>query len=564
MKNHLKSSVCLCLAVMLLVLPARPVSAQDTAESLKAVAVVSVAPGQEMLEDIGFLTQSAGQPLFGQLAAGFAQPYLQAMDQTKPAGAYVALDEQMQPTGVAFAPVTDLDALLAVMKEQVGEPEDKGNGILEIATDQPQPMFVKQQGSWAFFSQNMEKLSGALPQDPSTILGDLPQKYSVAVRIYASNVPDVFKQMAKDQIQQGFDASAATNDEAVQKLGRNSMKSVYEFVDGTEQITVGWAIDPAKQSTHIDTSITAVPGTGLARRMAMLSETKSKFAGFNIPGAAVSMNVTARSSKEDIDQSLIVLDTFRQKALEAIDKDKSLANDADKQVAKDVLGSLLDVVQKTAESGKTDAGASLVLKPGELGFAMGIYVLDGPTLDSAFKKLVAAAKNEPQFPDVAFDSAKHGEVTFHTVTAPVADPEAAKLLGDTMDLYVGIGPEALYTAFGTDGLTLVKQAIDDSAANAEETVSPFNLTIALTPIAKFVESMDNDPMAGMVVAALEKSTGKDHVVIDGTSIPNGVNYQVKIEAGVLQLIGQMGAMAGAGGPGGPGGAPPAGLDSEPF
>ena len=87
------------------------------------------------------------------------------------------------------------------------------------------------------------------------------------------------------------------------------------------------------------------------------------------------------------------------------------------------------------------------------------------------------------------------------------------------------------------------------------------LTIAATPIAKFVaKAAEEDSakmQAAMVAGALEKTGGKDHITITATPIAKGVRVRLEVEEGLLKLLGSMGAMLSPGGMGGPGGdAPP--------
>ena len=51
------------------------------------------------------------------------------------------------------------------------------------------------------------------------------------------------------------------------------------------------------------------------------------------------------------------------------------------------------------------------------------------------------------------------------------------MLGDKLDVAVGIGAKSVYLAVGTDSLTLCKKLIDNSKADAGKQVPPFQLNV---------------------------------------------------------------------------------------
>ena len=85
-----------------------------------------------------------------------------------------------------------------------------------------------------------------------------------------------------------------------------------------------------------------------------------------------------------------------------------------------IVNQLLDVADATVKAASMDCGASLVLKPGSLGFVAGGFVADGEKLADAVKKLAGlAAKKDPNFPGINFDAETYEGVTFHTAKIPL-------------------------------------------------------------------------------------------------------------------------------------------------
>ena len=109
--------------------------------------------------------------------------------------------------------------------------------------------------------------------------------------------------------------------------------------------------------------------------------------------------------------------------MKGIEQDGNLANDEERQTAKAIVNQLLDVADATVKAAKMDCGASLVLKPGSLGFVAGGFVADGEKLADAVKKLAGlAAQKDPNFPGVNFDAETYEGVTFHTAKIPLRTP----------------------------------------------------------------------------------------------------------------------------------------------
>src|SRR4051812_48798969 len=105
--------------------------------------------------------------------------------------------------------------------------------------------------------------------------------------------------------------------------------------------------------------------------------------------------------------------------------EKEQVEEEEAAAAKELLGSVMDVLSATVKEGKFDGGALAITDESSLTIVAGGHVVDAAKLEEALKKAVTfAQKNKPEeFEDVEveFDSGKHGGVRFHTVTFPVKD-----------------------------------------------------------------------------------------------------------------------------------------------
>lgn len=140
---------------------------------------------------------------------------------------------------------------------------------------------------------------------------------------------------------------------------------------------------------------------------------------------------------------------------------------------------------------------------------------------------------------------EHQGVKFHVVSVPVTEKtkdrdKVVQLIGEKLEVVLGIGPQAVYVAAGRDALKTLKQAIDRSEARGSQAVSPLEFSIDLGTVARFMAEVGKEKDKQNAQRALEKATGKDHVTLVATAIPRGLRFRLEVEEGALKMIGSMG------------------------
>ena len=531
------------------------------AQAQKPLAVISVSGVDNVLGDVQYLTQAAGAGDAGQLLMLMAGPYTAGIDKTRPIGAIVTMADPAAggpaPVDVlAFVPVKDLNTVLSVLSEAVGEAEDAGDGV-KMLSGGDSPVYIKDANGWAYLGMTKQAVMNPPAGDPTALLGGIEKEYDIAVRLNVQNIPAQYRQMAVEEMQKGFDAELQNNivdgggdRELADKLARNTLNSMKSLINESDTITIGWLVDASKQDVHLDFAFTAVPNTRLAEQFATLKDTKSDFSGFELPESAFTLNLSGVVSEEDKAQANAILNAVRTEAIKEIDNESDVP---DKAAAKKVLGEAFDVLIDTLESGKIDGGAAVKLEPDSLAIIAGGYVSDGAKAKQVFDQLLDLAKQDPKTPDLNLQQSTHGGVELRTMNVPLpddADADARKLLGDRVDVVVGTSGKAVYFGMGKGSLELLKQAIDNSATGAGNTVPPFKFIMALGPILEFAASMENNPVVAQAAAAAKDFKGRDRVSVVAQPIENGAVYRLKVDDGVFQLIGKAASMAGAGGGGG--------------
>ncbi len=530
--------------LFLLLLVAMPVAQVQAQQQNKTVAVMSVSSVDSLLGNVGYLGEAAGFAEALPIVTMMAGPYLEGVDRGNPIGMVLNTDgQEFSPLG--FVPVKDLDKVFAAMEDTVGSPRDAGNGIKEIPGFQP--IFIKEQGGFAFIGQTIESM-GELPQKPVASLGNLPNEYDFAVRGFLQNIPEEYLQMAVDGLQegvkQGLEQLPEEDRDNQARMLEAQMKQMESYIKESDELTIGWKTEPAKKRTFIDISFSAIPGGTLAKQMNTMANTTSDYSGFVVPGAAMSMNFSSEIPEEQIASSMEAIEGMKAAALKEIDRDDNLEEDG-RMAAKKMAGAAIDIMIETMKTGKMDGAMSIVLDSNDLQMVGGFHVADGKDIENILRDLAEMAKNEKDFPGINFNAEKAAGVAYHTMEMPVPDDEeeAKKILGDSLEMAVGVGETSAYIGFGKNCVENLKQIV--AGQPKAKKVLPFDMTMSLTPIMEFVAGIEDNPMIGAVTDAL-KEDDMDHVRLQVVPKQNGFTYRIELEEGILRAIGAGVNTAGAG------------------
>ncbi|MES1213469.1 MAG: hypothetical protein ABUL64_02690 [Singulisphaera sp.] len=553
MKKTLLSSIAVAL---LLAGSASRAAAQG---DMKPILVVSLAGYQRIMDDIAFVGKLSDSPDLAKNLEGMITFFTQGqglagLDKTKPWGLAASTDGlSFQLLG--FVPVTDLKKLLDALSGFLGDPEQE-DGVYKIQAGLPIPLYVKEHKGYAYLSQDAASLS-SLPDDPTKMLGGLDKQYDVAVRLNVQNIPEVFRQLAIDQIKMGVEGSLEQgpdeSDEDFEqrsKMTQQQMDTLVTTLNELDELTLGLSIDEAARRTYLDLQMTAAEGTPTAKQMVALPAPPSKFAGFLMSDAVATLHVNSKSAPENTDQSLAMLGSLRQQVMSQLD-DQDFGNEKVEETVKDVVGKVLDVLQDTVKQGVVNGGA-VVVGDGPFTVAAGGLVADAGRLEEVVKKLADLAKSEGGLPADALkmNAANHKGVTFHTLTVDVPNDDdnaemVKQLLGDKLVLTVGIGKERAFLGLGDKGIDTIKKVIDKSEGVTETTDKPFELTVSLAPVLKLLsKTEDANPIIGAMAATLKES-GKDKIQLTAQPVKNGYLYRLEAEEGILKILGSAVKLAAA-------------------
>lgn len=536
------------LALALLLLPLVAAHAQNKVGlPAKPVGIVSIAPMRENLNDLAYVTRMAGMEDQGELLRLTLGAAVSGIDKDRPIGLYfVPKDDEFQ--GVAFIPLgpDGLKTILKMYRERLGEPKDVGGGILQVGTSNT--AFIKEvtspnQQSWLFAAAEKEHLAN-LPQDPAGVLGDLPKTYNVAGKIIVPNIPEKLRKMAIDELKLGVERyldqqggrNAEQNRDEVRAQAKLQVEQIERLFNESEELLVGIGIDEQSKRIVQDIRFLAKEGSSLAKTMAMQTDLKTSFAGFLMPDASVSAGIAGKTSPEDIARAGATLQAIRGHLSKHIDDSPDIPGDK-REAIKALLVPVFDVLTKTIATGRVDGGLTVVLMPKSLSFAAGGICADTATVEKILKSIVDIGKDVNNFPKLQLNAGSIGDMKLNRLTAPIPPNSPARdVLGDTVDIIIGISPGSVIIAGGKDAEGLLRKVLDTSAQNRDKAVLPVQVNVAVLPIAKFVKSLDENPNVNSVITTLEQ-TGNDRVTVTSTPSTRSSTTRIEIQEGVIKAVG---------------------------
>lgn len=528
-KTLLKRSWIAAVGLLLLSLPLAVAPAQDAVAN-KPVAVISIAPVSKVIRDFQFLATAADQADLGRMAAIMSAPFTQGVDKSKPIGAVVMTNGQdFQPVG--FIPVTDFESLMLLVKEQYGPPEDVGDGVKMLGT--PLPLFVKEVEGWVILSGDKDNL-GILPADPSTLLGEMPKEYDLAITVLPGNVPELYREILVEQMRAGVELSLEQEPEetdeefaARKEMLAKQIQEVKRVFEETEEITVAWNVDSEIGTTYLDMLVQPVAGTKMAEQLEMNRNQSSDFAGFHKQGAAFSMLVTSKSDPAEIEPQIPQLQAIRDQAI--VEATKETDDEEAKQAITTAIELAFDTLIETARTGRFDMGAHLDLANEKMTLLSGAFVADGNRVEDGFKELAEIAKDNPDFPGVNWNAETHQGIRFHTMSIPTdkADDKAKKVLGEKLDVVLGVAEQGAYLAIGDQAATKLKAAIDKSAASAGQPVNSSTMVFSVKTILQYIHFVDPQPALKDAIAALTDETDKISITSEVNDKGARVRFQLQ-------------------------------------
>ncbi len=560
--------------------PAADSMAEAEAAGMPTIAMAAIGGYDNLMSDLKFAGELAGRPETANMAEGMIALFTQGrgivgLDKTRPIGISVQSDgETFAP--VVCLPINDLASLLGMIQEMGLSPFDAGNGITELELPD-QTIYLKETDKWTYVAQSPEALAST-PNDPSEVLQKLVKDYDLGVQVMVQNVPEMYRELALEQLRVGMEQGLIRGEEETdeeyelrRRLATIQVDQIADLIEGIDEVTVGLQIDSNNRSTYVDLSLTAVDDSDFSKAMTAYTDAKTNLAGFHIPTAAMSMIPSSNNDpamlEKQREQIEVMIQTFRDQGNRAIEENKEIDSEVWRSALKEAYDELIDAYQVLVFAEKSDGAASVSFNGKAVTAIAGLHHETPELLVSALKKLEAAAKEEPlpdgvPTPTFAWDTASHAGVALHHITLPLPDEaeleQLREVVGDSLQLTLGVGKEYAYFAWGKDQDEALKIAIDASASKADTTMAPpVELFIAMKQLFEFIpQFLPEEQLAefeAKTASLFEIESDSDKLRVSIVPIENGFRLRYEAEEWLLKAISQIATAAAAEQMGGGGG-----------
>ena len=530
-------NVCLSLMMTVAVCAASLLPSDNTcAQSApKPAVVISLAPLGEQMDDIKYLVSAAGFKNMNFLIQSQIKHFTSGIDQIRPSGVMLFFKEDSpEPQWLGFVAVEEVEDMLDRIADFADVDED--GDLITITPENGDEIVAKESDGFLLIADDPQMFDLA-PTNPVEMLGDLPEKFNLAARVYGQRVPEQLRKKGIELITEGYARQ-------MEELGKDNdnffdaqMEQIKSFVNDTEEIMIGFKADKDQGKLTSKVIFRGTPGSELAKRCNVMKDMATgKFAGFLNSESAFDANVRGKIIEADIQTYNALIDQIREQFLDEIDADGEL-EDAEFSKLETVVDEIIAVMKETVASGEFDTGAVMMMNKSSFNFASGFKIADPKKLEKAIKSLVEMAQEKAgEIINVQFNSGVYEDITLHTlvVEIPGDEEEARKFFGDRVTVVVGIGKDAVYLGAGKDPLTLLTSSIEKSKT-AEKPAALNQYRVFLAPILRFAAGVSSEPALETMAETLEENSS-DSISVFSDVIENGLESRLEIEDGILALI----------------------------
>ncbi len=505
-----------------------------------SVVVVALAPIDTMLPNVQHLARLVGG---GSAAGGVASAIRQftgGLDTSRPAGIFVDLSAEGEPTPIVCLPLSNLEQFFSQLAI-FGEPEDLGDGLYTIRLGNP--IYLRKSGDWVVAGQTDEHV---LNFDPSVTanLNGIVAKYDLRVQVNPQNIPpevvDFFTAQLELGVSQGMAQQREELDaeqiELAEKNAEQVVNNLKELISGTEKFVFGLAVNRADKKTLLDFGTKFVEGTKFAKQIAQYKGSNAALAGVPQDASAIGMKILQFVSPEEATQMEDSLKAALASGFKDIDS--KVEDPATAEKVKQFVSQLAELVIQSVKEGRMESVVNVDLENG-LNATAGVSIANGKDVDTA---VVQLAKDLGSVQDVKVTVAPnigtHGGANLHRISIPfgkeVGEKERAILGGDTFNLVLATSPKALHLGIGKDPEQAVKGAIDRVAAKPTTPGEPVKAKVTLSKILTFIKSIESNPV---IEAMLETTAaGGDNITIDSRAAERDTVMRITVEDNVLKSI----------------------------
>lgn len=412
----------------------------------------------DLLDRFDYVAGLAGQEENARQARQFLQALtvegkgVQGIDPTKPLGAYATLVKEVESSPfVIMVPIADEKQFLEALKTHLDvTPEKNDDGTLKAAVPIVNEMHLRFANGYLYVSQKAKDLDPkALPKPEGYFAKDDGSAASLVVHI--DRIPADLRAFALGQFELGVNESRKKDVEKESAAEGRLKNLLFDHVVGGakalaedgKDVVARLFIDQKAEELSAEVTLTARPGSALAKNFAALESRKSLSAGI----VASATGPVARGSVK-----LAVADGMKKEYAAAVD---ALLTEAVKKAEpqkKAIVEELAEAVGPTLRSGELDAAAALVGPDarGHYQLLAAAAVTDGKKVEKFAKAVTVVAGGKADF---NFNVDKVGEYNLHRVDLNGADEKFEKLFG-TKSIWVAVSDKQVAVSIEPEGKTI--------------------------------------------------------------------------------------------------------------
>ena len=538
-------------------------TATTLADETKPILVVAMRGHQNLIDDLSFVGSSIAfqakdrEKLGKKFVNGSINSFLRKLlekdefdiqempgiDPQRPWG-FTVLTDEVNIVPMAFLPITGLEAYLEVVKKYNGDRvQETEDGLYEINLTDTETVFIKTEGDWGFIAQGPDNLA-TLP-NPDEILGDLPSKYDLGMRINFQEIPEFLRDMVVDSSDRLAEILPIANVQGpLGILGEEPGELLNMMLTQIDQLTIGGSIDAENENISFEVTVKPVEGSDVERHFATLPEATTRFGNLVDPDSAIMMHVTI-AAMDDHTMKLAKksIDDYHQQVMAAIEAAEEVGTDREREVFGELLTSLHEITTASIETRGVDMAMRMTGKSGKYTLVAATKVADREPVDAMVQRIAELAQGDPGFETVKLQVAEQDGVAIHSFKMTASgDQEDSKgvsmmqaLFGDSIEMHIAVGEDAFFFALGVDGLEQLKAAMKLE----EKLVPPMEAVIDFESIADIlaVSVGDNQQIQlAMVVMKMQLASADSHLSLSLNPSSDGMVFQGKAQKAIVKVI----------------------------
>jgi hypothetical protein len=466
------------------------------------------------------------------IKARIGEKGLDGFDPKRPLGLY----GEIGPNGidsliVVVLPIADEKAVLGLLENLNLKAEKGKDDVYSLNLEQPPlPIYFRFANKHAYVTLlNPAAIAKDKLLDPTQLLAGNANSV-LSAHISIDKIPENLKNDAIGQIelnlanvkgQKGPGETEAQHKFKGEVIDEVSRQLVSLLKDGGD-LALDFSIDRKKNDLSLEISLSGKEKSKLAANIAEWGKLKSTVAGLISKDSAAS-GVLHFSLPDGVRKSLVQV--AEEAFLKQLDKEKDKAK-------RELATKVYKALEPTLKAGELDLALDLRGPSDKKRYTLvaGLKVQEGEAMEKVARDLLrempAEVKNL-----VKLDVDKVGSVKIHQIDLGKFLPEEVRQVFGESPLYVAIRPDAVFAAFGDQGLSSIKEAVTVQPKVA----APLQLDVSVARLAAlFGQKEPGVLQAAEQAFGQERNSDKVRLILEG-----GKTLRLRLEgkAQVLKFIG---------------------------